>query len=249
MEILKKYGRKFIFDPCFRKYIDSFLNEKMIHAGIFKGMRYINQATGSVLFPKMIGTYESEISVAIKNAVSRIECDGLIDVGAAEGYYSVGIAWRFRKHVIAFEMENTQLIRELIRMNGVENLVEVEGFCDLSSLENALDSFNRPFLIMDAEGNEALLLDPAYVPKLKSVEILVEIHDAIIPGCGQIIGKRLEESHDIERIYARPRCHEDFPRPVPSFYGIDSSGYALAHLSEGRSSKTYWIHAVPRVIR
>ena len=64
-----------------------------VAAGPFAGMRYITRSCGSKLAPKVIGCYERELHPAIENAI-RGDYQRIIDIGCAEGYYAVGLAWR-----------------------------------------------------------------------------------------------------------------------------------------------------------
>src|SRR5438876_11547620 len=59
--------------------------------GSFRGMAYVPEAVGSSLLPKLIGSYEQEITPAIEEMVAK-RPPRIIDIGAAEGYYAVGLA-------------------------------------------------------------------------------------------------------------------------------------------------------------
>ena len=63
----------------------------IVNQGPFKGMRYINEAHVGFVCHKLTGTYEKEIQPIIKKEL-EIPYDVVIDVGSAEGYYSVGMA-------------------------------------------------------------------------------------------------------------------------------------------------------------
>src|SRR5215208_3855790 len=60
-------------------------------SGIFAGMRYVRDAVGGQLYPKLLGTYELEL-VPVIQALNRKRVARIVDVGAAEGYYAVGLA-------------------------------------------------------------------------------------------------------------------------------------------------------------
>jgi 2-polyprenyl-3-methyl-5-hydroxy-6-metoxy-1,4-benzoquinol methylase len=75
-------------------------------SGPFMRMQYLEEATGSVFFAKLLGTYELEINPAVEWIISY-EPDLVIDVGCAEGYYAVGLATRCRSaRVIGFDIES-----------------------------------------------------------------------------------------------------------------------------------------------
>src|SRR5207248_9814438 len=97
-------------------------------------------SVGSVYKPKLMGTYELELHPIIEQLCKQ-QFNRIIDVGAAEGYYAVGMAIRSpASEVIAFETtaEGQALIAELAELNEVKARVEVRGHCGLESLRNAL---------------------------------------------------------------------------------------------------------------
>src|SRR5437660_11467263 len=78
-----------------------------VRQGPFAGMRYIDRAIGSAYLPKLLGTYECELAAIIEEVCAR----GprlIIDLGAAEGYYAVGLALRNpQARVVGFEQLET----------------------------------------------------------------------------------------------------------------------------------------------
>ena len=47
------------------------------------------------IFSKLLGFYEKELQKVIKNLIKR-DCEIAVDVGCAEGYYTVGLARVFK---------------------------------------------------------------------------------------------------------------------------------------------------------
>src|SRR5450432_1000849 len=101
-------------------------------AGPFAGMIYVEQSVGSLLLPKLVGSYECEI----KNIVEEIctgDYDTIIDVGSAEGYYAVGFARRMSDvRIVAFESEvkGRKLCKKMAAINNIENRITQRGSCD-----------------------------------------------------------------------------------------------------------------------
>ena len=138
-------------------------------------MRYVDQSYWSPYIPKLLGTYERELAEYLEEAAT-LPFDTVVDIGAAEGYYAVGLALRLRNaQVIAFEMEPSaqELIRRLAQLNGVESRVALEGFCTCEKLSAALKDSGKTMLVCDAEGGEFTLLDPMTIPRLRECHILV----------------------------------------------------------------------------
>ena len=70
-------------------------------------MRCIGNAAGNahIHIPKLLGVYERELNPYIEQACA-LNFPLIVDVGAAEGYYAVGMALRNPSaRVIAFEMD------------------------------------------------------------------------------------------------------------------------------------------------
>lgn len=213
-------------------------------AGPFRGMRYVDRAVSSSLEPKILGTYELEVEDVILGVVARGP-HRVVVVGAGEGYYAVGLAWRLPAAVVvAFEAnrEGTALMAELATRNGVGGRLEMHGFCGLEDLTAALGDGHDTFLLMDVEGAEQELLDPRAVPALARCEILVETHDCWVPGVAVAIRERFAASHVVAERSQRPRTLADVRNldVPPAFRG------ALATwLPEGRPAANGWLWLRP----
>ena len=82
--------------------------------------------------------------------------DGIIDIGAAEGYYAVGLALTYPfLPIIAYEQDAgaRNLISEMAKLNGVERKIEIRGYCEPTNLIHDLKNKNM-FILMDVEGYE-----------------------------------------------------------------------------------------------
>lgn len=214
---MKKYFKSLIpsqLHPAVlaKKQVDSLANGKVI-SGPFAGMRYIENSVGSAYMPKILGTYELELHSIIQDLCSE-RFTLIIDVGAAEGYYAVGMAMRnLSTRIIAFETEpeGQDLLKKMAQLNNVVDRITIAGTCDISSLENVLNFQDKCLLIMDVEGAEKELLNPEIIPKISNCEILLELHECICPGVAEIIKSRFSHTHNIERIWERKRQYSDIP--------------------------------------
>ncbi|CAN5673937.1 hypothetical protein BH10CYA1_BH10CYA1_55030 [soil metagenome] len=187
-----------------------------VAAGPFFGMRYIEESVGSALYPKLLGTYEMELHAIIEKLCTQ-KYEYIIDVGAAEGYYAVGMAIRCpRAKIVAYESEQRgrSLLQKLAELNGDEEKIEIHGTCDLDILHQQLEKIgtSKTLIVMDVEGYEIDLLDPERVPGLKRCSMLVEIHDGRELGpIGKALEDRFKSSHRIESVWSRPRYRDDLP--------------------------------------
>ena len=141
----------------------------------------------------------------------------VINVGAGEGYYAVGFAERMaQSRVICFETleKNRIQINELASRNGVADRLDIRGQCTAEILGQAIGTETDVVIFCDAEGHELELLQPALVSRLKSASIVVELHDAMLPGVSKEIEARFKSSHRIVEIWSQPRSLKDWPEEV-----------------------------------
>ncbi len=212
--------------------------------GLFEGMKYISKSIGSEYYPKLLGTYEKELNPFFKKLFQQ-PFDQFIDVGAAEGYYAVGITLRTNWDVVAFEANPNTPLPELARINGVEDRIALHGACDLGDLSKTLKKADQNLLLVDIEGAELMLLDPGFIPELRSAAIIVEVHDCFIPDIGERILARFKNTHQIERIDCEPRTFEDCPVDFPKL-PFDPALYTLEYLTERRPEGMYWLTLFPK---
>lgn len=216
-----------------------------VHQGPFVGMKYdVEHAFGSAYFPKILGTYEKEIWPAIYEILG-IPWTRIVNVGAGEGYYAVGLG-RACAHsdVIAFEANvgAHSYIGQLAEANGVH--VSVGGRCNAAILRGVLGSARPQLLVCDVEGFEQELIDIESIPVLETTHMLIELHEDHAPGVEKLLMRRICQTHEIKifRKMARTRC--DFP--LHGFFpSVFPEKHILGMLDEMRRRRTDWIWAVP----
>lgn len=183
-----------------------------VQAGPFRGMNYVTIAHCSAIAPKLSGSYERELHPCLAQLVAA-QPDLFVDVGAAEGYYAVGAAFaKWSPRVVAYECDPAAraTLRDLMALNHVSTgRVDLREACTPASLETVLASAVRPAAIIDAEGSEALLIDPLRVPSLHRTLLLVEYHDFILPGLSQVLVERMQPTHHFEIIHPAARQPEE----------------------------------------
>jgi hypothetical protein len=215
-----------------------------VQAGPFAGMRYLNESVGSVFIPKLLGCYEEELhphfALALQNPPQVI-----VDVGCAEGYYSVGLALRTPPSTQVFAYDTDAVARQschqLAAMNAVEQRVQVGAFCSPEALRKVLRGV--AWVVCDCEGYELELLDPLQVPALEVSFIVVELHDLARPGITPTLMKRFASSHHIQLISAKPRDAAAYP----ALQVLNEAARAKA-VSEYRGGPQQWAVMTPKVI-
>lgn len=215
-------------------------------AGPFKGMKYVHTSIGSSFHPKLLGTYELELQSLIED-FCREQFEVIIDIGAAEGYYAVGMAMRCPSaRVVAAESEEAgrALLSELAQINGVADRITILGECNPEMLRDLLErsTIGRQLIIMDVEGTEISLLDPVQNPWLKKSTILVEVHDGKSSGpIGDALVSRFDATHFITRHWSRQRTIQDSPVRCPFL-----EEHLVALVDEGRQRGLCWLEMRPR---
>src|SRR2546423_8930110 len=90
----------------------------VVQAGPFKGMRYSTDTVGGGYIPKLLGIYERELHAFVRD-LAALNIREVINIGAADGYYAVGLARQNpATRVIAFEAE--QRGRKLIEQMALD---------------------------------------------------------------------------------------------------------------------------------
>ena len=214
-----------------------------VRSGPFEGLRYVERAVGAphladCLPAKLLGSYEQELHHAIESLLQAGNST-IVNVGAAEGYYAVGLALRAPEaRVHAFEVNDgrRELCEEIARANGVAAQIETGGACDaewLAALEGDC------LLVMDCEGCEVGLLGPEPAAGLSGCALIVELHD-FIDSRSASVADAFRPTHHVELVEAEPRHCGEFPEL--EFLGWKNRELAV---SEVRSHPTRWLVATP----
>ena len=213
-----------------------------VQAGPFAGMTYTPEIvyTDGIFMPKLLGCYEMECHPFIEEMCTR-SYDRIINIGAAEGYYSIGLARRMPAvKVIAYETDakSRELCMKLARMNGVEDRIEQRGFCDRESLAAILknDDNKRTLILSDCEGAELELLDPGVIGSLKRCDLLIELHDVLNPEISRTLAARFAATHRLEKAGS---CNRD-PGAYPALNELRAEDRAFL-LSEHRKGVMNWM--------
>jgi hypothetical protein len=215
-------------------------------AGPFGGMKLLLSDVSARLLPSYIlGSTELELRSLIERLIVR-NYGTILNIGAADGYYAVGFARRSpTSEIVAFEAlaKFHPVIERVARLNNVADRVRIAGFCDLDLLRAELVQAKRPILLFaDIEGFETQLLDPGFVPELRSADIVIETHDSFVPKCTEIMIARLGESHRIERVVARARTLADFPENFLPLLPRMFPQLALDLMDERRMGVQQWLY-------
>lgn len=209
-----KYQQKRVI----RRQIETKLRQQGLYGdvvmrGPFRGLKYPPQTYASCRFEKVIGAYEHEIHDLIERLAATKSYDLVANVGAAEGYFGVGLAMRFPKaKVLCYDAKQDERTRleGVVAANSMGDRVEIHGRCDAADLD-ALKPAGSTLVWMDIDTGERQVLDPVKVPWLKNADIFVELHDCLEPGLSALIRSRFEKTHRIERYTLRGLDYDKYP--------------------------------------
>lgn len=184
--------------------------EGKVLGGPFRGMRFDCSALPVHNAPKLAGTYEREIAPFVEEAI-RLCPGSVLNVGASDGYYAVGLALRL-PHATIYAAEadpkSARATQRNARLNGVERRVVRIGIVHPGEFASYLDGEN-PLLVMDVEGAEFALLDPRTDPVLECANILVEVHREF--GSAEQLATRFAATHEIHTLAMQPRACDEVP--------------------------------------
>ena len=218
-----------------------------VRQGPFESMRYVRDSVGSAYLPKLLGIYEQELRHCVEYICAQ-QPARIVDIGAGEGYYAVGLAKRIPTvRLLAFEMDpiGQRVVAEMAALNDVSKRVEIRGKCEPSDLIDALGDDPHPVVVCDVEGYEDVLLDPAKVTALRRATVLVELHEFVIPGITDKIRSRFANSHAIEHIRQETRARTDFPWRTLGTALLPGS-YLDWAVNEWRPEQMAWLYMVPK---
>lgn len=204
-------------------------------AGPFAGMAYPVRAAEGARAARVLGCYEAGLEPVIEEIIGR-PYRTLVDIGCAEGYYAVGLARRMpQTRILARDTSAAaqDLCRALAAANG-QDRVEVGGLW--THADFALCEGGRTVVICDIEGAEGDLLDPVAAPGLAGADILVEVHEGMVPGLLARLTGRFAPTHSLTRIDRVLR-----PDRLPGWAEDLSDLDRLLMLWEWRASPTPWL--------
>lgn len=187
-------------------------NKKVVQAGPFKGMNYVDMAIGSSYLHKLIGSYEAILHPTIEKLRHK-KFQTVLDIGSAEGYYLIGFGRFFKdSHLVGFELEEKGrlLTKEMYEMNSLSNKLTLLGEATSKNIVPYIDG--KTLLICDCEGGELDILDPSVSPEILSVDAaIIELHDFLRPGIQEALTDRFKKTHTITIIPYALANPKDFP--------------------------------------
>jgi hypothetical protein len=186
----------------------------IVASGPFKGARTTLSATMHD-WNKLMGVYEFYLHDVLEDAIAS-NPPLCIDVGAAEGYYTLGLAHRLpQARHLAYEMLDETRQKLDLSAASVNAAIETRRECTIESLKADVLGSDRGFLLMDCEGCEDSLLNQELLAPLAGWHVLLEVHDYHAPGAGEKIFQLFSASHEISVVYSREPSASDLAPIAP----------------------------------
>lgn len=218
-----------------------------VQRGPLKGFRLSGDSTWAApdLGPMLLGTYESNVV----ERLSTLKAKTLIDVGAADGYFGVGLVkCGWFEESICFEMDpiSRAALAQVAQSNEVSDRITVLGaagpsFVDVPEV-HAVAKADAVFLL-DIEGAEFDLLRPDVFPSMFPAHVIIELHDDLSRGQNRRgeLERAAADYFEVEYIHYGARN----PMSDPLLAGYSEDDRWLL-TSEGRMFEQAWMVLSPR---
>jgi hypothetical protein len=177
-------------------------------SGPFQGLEFSSGTFDRHLAPKLLGSFERELS-PVWEKVLRRSYAAILNIGCAEGYYAVGLSLYFSEAPIhAFDTDSwaRKMVHQMAETNRVNN-IRVHGACDVRWLSENLSPHS--FILSDCEGCEDVLLRPDLVRNMRYCDLLVELHELQAPGVTERLRRRFGSTHSSMLIAQQNRSFPD----------------------------------------
>lgn len=227
-----------------QKFIE-IIKDLTVLNGPFKGMKYPSlNAYGSVICPKILGSYEKELNSLIETLCQK-PYTSIVDIGCAEGYYAVGLALRIPEaRVYAFDSsEQAQaLCEEMAQTNAVS--IECCGSFRKETFKE-IDLSSKTLIICDCEGYEANIFDSEIAQELSHCDLLIESHDCINIEITEYLYTVFSKTHSITEIESIDDTLKAYRYNYPELTSF-SLKEKKEFLSEHRGHIMRWLYMEPK---
>ena len=215
--------------------------------GPFKGMKLSEDVWWSKndRITQTLGIYEEHILDKLR-FFSAQGATSFIDVGAADGYFAVGMAYsKIYSQVFAFEIEpkGQEKIKQSANRNLCSHAVHVFGEANVTSIDKLISKDIKTTVLIDIEGAEYDFLSEEMLSLLSNSYVICELHPWLIKG-GEDLQKdllaRASKKFNIE-LFIRESYS---PNIYPEFNDL-SDEERLVAIGEGRKKNMQWLVLTP----
>lgn len=242
------YARRHYLSQLLREQTGSVVQYGLLKGYVFGVSLWAEAAVGTYL----LGTYEAQICAILDGLKSPRKV--LIDIGAADGLYGVGlVAVGAFCRSLCFEANERfrDNLRQAAAAAGVSAQISIHGTAQLDTIQRAVvesgvDPANA-VVICDIEGGEFELFDEALLNFLSGAHVIIETHDFLYKG-------ELSPASALADLKQRASAHFNvhevkdgmrYLRDVPLLEGwSDADTWTMC--MEGRKRMMTWLYLTPK---
>jgi hypothetical protein len=219
-----------------------------IKYGPFKGMVFSRDHWWGISdrAAMLLGIYEEEVLNSIMTVSNKY--DVFIDLGAADGYYSIGslISQKFRaSYSFEISTKGREVIEKNATLNKVSDKLHIFGEATKVFYKNIpKKDLNSSVILIDIEGAEFSLLDGEVFSHIKESIIFIELHDWFFKDGEKKIAKLLTDAKPFFNISTLTTTSRDLSKFPELLDYPDSERWLIA--SEGRSKLMTWLRLDPK---
>ena len=219
-----------------------------VQYGLFKGMELGGEVWWSKydLSTKILGVYEEHVLARIGEFYSASSAP-FIDIGAADGYFAVGVAKSLpAAKVFAFEISDRgrSVLQNNAQLNECSSAIAVGDEATYEALANIISMHQSALVLIDIEGDEYQLLDSEMLSLLSSSTVIVELHPRKVADGWHLQQKLMQDAAKFfeTEILVRETYNPNMFEELSEFSDEDR----LLAFSEGRKAVGLWLILTPK---
>ena len=194
----------------------------------------------------LLGIYEQEILNAIMSVQNKYNV--FIDLGAADGYYSIGslISQKFNvSYAFEISIKGREVIQKNATLNNCSNKLHIFGEATKNFYKSIpKKELDSAVILIDIEGAEFSLFDSELFSNLKKSIIFIELHDWIFKDGKKKLEILLKEIRPFFKVSTLRTASRDLSRFSELSEYSDSERWLIA--SEGRPRLMSWLRLDPK---
>tara|TARA_X000000950_G_scaffold212171_1_gene255259 strand:+ start:6997 stop:7824 length:828 start_codon:yes stop_codon:yes gene_type:complete len=196
---------------------------------------------------QLLGCYEQDVQEEIKKLKEKYNFKYLVNLGAGEGYHSVGcLNNKIIEYAVNFEMVkiNRDSIEKNFQINNLQKKFSIFSKAEENFIELIGDKINleETLFLFDIEGDEFKLLNENNLSKLRNSYLIIELHHFYSsPSNNNKLIEMLNNTFNVKFIKTGSRNFSKF-KVLNSF--SDDEKWLM--MSESRPKTMRWVICEPK---
>ena len=216
--------------------------------GAFKGLKFPSENWWGMTdrASMILGLYEKEVLESLVTVPKKYST--FIDLGAADGYYAVGVlVGNIFERSYCFEMseQSRSILGKNAELNGVSGRISIHGVADREFYKIIpVDRLAASVLLVDIEGAEFELFDADLFRSFKDSVIFIELHDWLFDDAQNKLVKLRADAAEFFDITELTTASRDLSK-IPELKKFSDTDRWLI-CSEGRAKQMFWYRLDPK---